>query len=86
MKSLRITLGVAAIALGTFTAFSFAPENTAKDDATGIFYVNADGQTMGDPVDPAHPCEGAGPLCSQEYNTDTELPTGNHKLNGTPRP
>lgn len=76
MKSLRITLGVAAIALGTFTAFSFAPAKADQD--TGIFYRNADG-SMGDPYDPvAHPCQGPSGICAQEYDLETELPTGNN--------
>ncbi|AZB17457.1 hypothetical protein EG352_06605 [Chryseobacterium indologenes] len=80
MKSLRITLGVAAIALGTFTAFSFAPAKADQD--TGIFYRNADG-SMGDPYNPSlHPCAGASPVCAQEYDLETELPTGQNQIPG----
>ncbi|WP_286751712.1 MULTISPECIES: hypothetical protein [Sphingobacterium] len=82
MKNLRITLGVAAIAIGSFAAFSFAPANTVKADETGIFYVNPDG-SMGDPVGAINECRGPGGLCSQEYDLETELPTNNHKVNGT---
>jgi len=80
MKSLRITLGVAAIALGTFTAFSFAPAKADQD--TGIFYRNPD-NSMGAAYDPVnHPCEGAGPVCAQEYDLETELPTGQNQIHG----
>lgn len=81
MKNLRITLGVAAIAIGSFAAFSFAPASTVNLDETGIFYRNPDG-TMGDPVVGTNQCQNKGPICSQEYDLETELPTGNHIKNG----
>lgn len=81
MKSLRITLAVAAIALGTFTAFSFAPASNVNEDETGIFYRNPDG-SMGAPVQGQNLCEGSGPICSQEYDLETELPTGNSITHG----
>ncbi len=82
MKSLRITLGVAAIALGSFAAFSFAPANTVNEDETGIFYRNADG-SMGDAYNPAlHPCQGPTGICAQEYDLETELPTGQGVIPG----
>ena len=82
MKSIRLTLGVAAIALGTFTAFSFAPANHEKVDTVADFYVNADG-SMGAPVGSSNQCQPTRPtLCSQEYNIETGQPTGNHKING----
>jgi len=79
MKSLRITLGIAAIAIGSFAAFSFAPASEVKVDDTGIFYRNPTDGSMGDEYDPAnHPCQGPSQdVCAQEYNLDTELPTGN---------
>jgi len=40
MKNLRITLGVAAIAIGSFAAFSFAPAKVDSKVTTGIRYVN----------------------------------------------
>ncbi|MDR2270459.1 MAG: hypothetical protein LBF27_06075 [Sphingobacterium sp.] len=87
MKNLRLTLGIAAIAIGSFAAFSFAPTSNVNDETTGEFYVSPNG-SMGLPVDPAHPCEGAGPLCSQEYNIETGEPTDNPALikNGVKRP
>ena len=77
MKSIRITLGVAAIALGTFTAFSFAPAKADSKLALIEFYVNEDG-SRGDQVIGGNEC--AGPktdLCSQEYDTSTNQPTNN---------
>ncbi|AZA99158.1 hypothetical protein EG359_05870 [Chryseobacterium joostei] len=85
MKSLRITLGVAAIAIGSFAAFSFAPANTLNEDETGIFYANPDG-SMGDPVGATNECKLSGPICSQEYDLDTELPTNNHIVRGVRQP
>ncbi|AZB26883.1 hypothetical protein EG339_20995 [Chryseobacterium bernardetii] len=85
MKSLRITLGVAAIALGTFTAFSFAPANTVNEDETGIFYVNPDG-SMGDAYNPQlHPCDPGPQTCAREYDLETELPTGQNVIQGVKR-
>ncbi|WP_343657954.1 hypothetical protein [Chryseobacterium sp.] len=82
MKNLRIKLGVAAIAIGSFAAFSFAPANQEKEDTVGDFYVNADG-SMGSPVGSSNLCQPTRPnLCSQEYNIETGQPTGNHKING----
>ncbi|SIS61808.1 hypothetical protein SAMN05421786_101538 [Chryseobacterium ureilyticum] len=84
MKSLRITLGVAAIALGTFAAFSFAPAKADQD--TGIFYRNADG-SMGESYDPvSHPCSGTVTVCAEEYDLETELPTGQNKIFGVRQP
>lgn len=81
MKNLRITLGVAAIAIGSFAAFSFAPAKS-NDQDTGVFYRNADG-SMGDPYDEAaHPCKGSSGICAQEYDLGTELPTGNNIKTG----
>ncbi|REC62283.1 hypothetical protein DRF65_11255 [Chryseobacterium pennae] len=86
MKSLRITLGVAAIALGTFTAFSFAPAKVDSKVTTGIRYVNPNG-SMGDAYDPSnHPCEGEGDLCAQEYTLETQQPTEENKIFGVRRP
>jgi hypothetical protein len=81
MKSLRITLGVAAIALGSFAAFSFAPAKS-NDQDTGVFYRNPDG-SMGDAYNPAqHPCQPSLNICAQEYDLDTELPTGQGIVRG----
>ncbi|WP_353151564.1 hypothetical protein [Chryseobacterium sp.] len=76
MKSLRITLGVAAIAIGSIAAFSFAPANTVNEDETGIFYVNPDDGSRGDQVIGQNECAGPQPdLCSQEYDLSTNQPT-----------
>lgn len=76
MKSLRITLGVAAIALGSFAAFSFAPASSSAKVALQEFYVNPNG-TRGDAVVGTSDCEGSNPrICSQEYDTSTNMPTG----------
>lgn len=81
MKNLRITLGVAAIAIGSFAAFSFAPAKVDSKVTTGIRYVNPNG-SMGDAYDQDHPCEGSVTLCAQEYNIENQTPTGNNKLFG----
>ncbi|RQO35378.1 hypothetical protein DBR39_18855 [Chryseobacterium sp. KBW03] len=81
MKNLRITLGVAAIAIGSFAAFSFAPAQS-NDQDTGIFYRNPNG-SMGDAYNPSlHPCEGNNNICAQEYDLETELPTGQGVIPG----
>lgn len=87
MKNLRLTFGVAALAIGSFAAFSFAPANTVNEDETGIFYRNADG-SMGASYDEAnHPCQGSSSeVCAQEYNLETELPTGNNIKTGVRKP
>ena len=82
MKNLKLTLGVAALAIGSFAAFSFAPEKVDSKVTTGIRYVNPDDQSMGDAYDPSHPCEGSKTLCAQEYNIESQTPTGNNKLFG----
>ncbi|WP_278354124.1 MULTISPECIES: hypothetical protein [Bacteroidota] len=82
MKNLRITLGVAAIAIGSFAAFSFAPAKVDSKVTTGIRYVNPN-NTMGPAYDPTnHPCEDEGPLCAQEYNLETQQPTGQNQIFG----
>lgn len=82
MKSLRITLGVAAIAIGSFAAFSFAPANS-NDQETGIFYRNPTDGSMGDPYNPSlHPCQGSSNVCAQEYDLETEQPTGQNVIPG----
>ncbi|WP_241282641.1 MULTISPECIES: hypothetical protein [Bacteroidota] len=86
MKNLRITLGVAAIAIGSFAAFSFAPVKVDSKVTTGIRYVNPNG-SMGAAYDPSnHPCEDDGPLCAQEYNLETQQPTEQNKIFGVRRP
>ncbi|UIR57817.1 hypothetical protein LZQ00_08345 [Sphingobacterium sp. SRCM116780] len=80
MKNLRIALGVAAIALGTVTAFSFAPAKADSKLATGVFYVNPDG-SMGTQVTGQSNCdEETSRICSQEYNLQTHQPTNNPAL------
>lgn len=77
MKSLRITLGVAAIALGSFAAFSFAPASSNAKVALQEFYVNPDG-SRGDQVMGDNECSGPQPtICSAEYDTSTNQQTGN---------
>jgi hypothetical protein len=77
MKNLRITLGVAAIAIGSFAAFSFAPAKADSKLALIEFYVNPGG-SPGDQVTGRNQCDESTPtLCSQEYNTTTGQPTNN---------
>ncbi|MDN4011493.1 hypothetical protein QX233_03360 [Chryseobacterium gambrini] len=77
MKSLRITLGVAAIAIGSFAAFSFAPASSSAKLALQEFYVNPDG-SQGAQVTGTNQCKDQTQiLCSQEYDTSTGEPTGN---------
>lgn len=79
MKNLRISLGIAALAIGSFAAFSFAPANNVKF-STGIFYSNPDG-SMGDPVGSQNTCDKKTQvICSQEYNLQTHQPTNNSSL------
>ncbi|WP_250253528.1 hypothetical protein [Chryseobacterium sp. Marseille-Q3244] len=82
MKSLRITLGVAAIALGTFTAFSFAPAKVDSKLSTGVFYSNpVDGSWTPEQVMGEGDCNNEeGPICSQEYDLSTHEPTDNPAL------
>ncbi|MGE6397367.1 hypothetical protein [Chryseobacterium scophthalmum] len=81
MKNLRITLGIAALAIGSFAAFSFAP---AKADAkldTGVFYSNPDGSMSSEPVVGTSDCDKqSSPICSQEYDLETHQPTNNPAL------
>ncbi|MFS4474600.1 hypothetical protein [Chryseobacterium sp. T20] len=86
MKSLRITLGVAAIAIGSFAAFSFAPASSSAKLALQEFYVNPDG-SRGPQVSGENTCQDETQiLCSQEYDTSTGLPTGNaSKMHKGPR-
>jgi hypothetical protein len=82
MKNLRLTFGVAALAIGSFAAFSFAPASS-NDQETGIFYRNPTDGSMGDPYDPSlHPCVGNSPVCAQEYDLETEQPTGQNIIRG----
>ncbi|WP_426477516.1 hypothetical protein ACP3T3_20195 [Chryseobacterium sp. CBSDS_008] len=77
MKNLRLTLGVAAIAIGSFAAFSFAPASSNAKVALLEFYTNPDG-SRGQQVSGANECTGPNPrICSQEYDTSTNMPTGN---------
>lgn len=82
MKNLRVTLGIAALAIGSFAAFSFAPEKSNNQE-TGIFYRNPIDGSMGDEYNPvAHPCVGDEGICAQEYDLETELPTGQNQIPG----
>lgn len=78
MKNLRLTFGVAALAIGSFAAFSFAPVSSSSKVALTEFYVNPDG-SRGQQVIGQNECPDDDPsiLCSQEYNTTTDQPTGN---------
>lgn len=78
MKNLRLSLGVAAIAIGSFAAFSFAPASNEAKAALQEFYTNPD-NSRGEPVTGENKCPDDDPsnLCSQEYDTSTNLPTGN---------
>ncbi len=85
MKNLRLTFGIAALAIGSFAAFSFAPISTKAKAALQEFYVNPDG-SRGEPVMDENECEGENPrICSQEYDTTTGLPT-NNKIHTGERP
>lgn len=86
MKNLKLTLGVAALAIGSFAAFSFAP-TSSSDQETGIFYRNPTDGSMGEAYDSVnHPCKGSGPVCAQEYDLETELPTGQNQIQGVRQP
>ncbi len=86
MKNLKITLGIAAIAIGGFTAFSFAPASSEAKLALQEFYVNPDG-SPGEAVMEENECAGQQNIrCSQEYDTSTNLPTGNKIHNGVRQP
>ena len=77
MKNLRITLGVAALAIGSFAAFSFAPASSSAKVALQEFYTNPDG-SMGSPVVGSSDCQGPNQrICSQEYDTSNNQPTNN---------
>lgn len=75
MKNLRLTLGIAALAIGSFAAFSFAPASSNGKVALTEFYVNPDG-SRGDQVIGTNECDkSTQALCSQEYNTTNGQPT-----------
>lgn len=78
MKNLRLTFGVAALAIGSFAAFSFAPVKADSKVALQEFYVNPDG-SRGGQVTGNNDCPDDDPeiLCSQEYDTSTWEETGN---------
>lgn len=81
MKNLRITLGVAAIAIGSFAAFSFAPVKVDSKLATGVFYSNPDGSMSNEQVVGTSDCDKqSSPICSQEYDLETHQPTNNAAL------
>lgn len=80
MKNLRLTFGVAALAIGSFAAFSFAPVSSETKAALQEFYVNPDG-SRGEPVVGNSDCKNDNSdICSQEYNTSTGEPTENQEL------
>ncbi|WP_153848397.1 hypothetical protein [Sphingobacterium paramultivorum] len=77
MKNLRITLGIAALAIGSFAAFSFAPASSEAKVALQEFYMNPDG-TPGEAVGEENECPNQGtPICSAEYDTVANSWTGN---------
>lgn len=81
MKNLRITLGIAALAIGSFAAFSFAPAKVDSKLANGVFYSNPDGSWTPEQVMGEGDCNNEeGPICSQEYDLSTHEPTGNPAL------
>jgi hypothetical protein len=78
MKNLRVTLGIAALAIGSFAAFSFAPAEVDSKLETGVFYSNPDGSWTPEQVMGESDCnEDLGPICSQEYDLTTHEPTNN---------
>ncbi|MDR6513681.1 hypothetical protein [Chryseobacterium camelliae] len=85
MKNLRITLGVAAIAIGSFAAFSFAPAKVDSKVALQDFYMNPDG-TRGAQVTGSTDClDESSVICSQQWDTSTNKPTGRN-IHYYPRP
>ncbi|QRY55944.1 hypothetical protein [Sphingobacterium siyangense] len=85
MKNLRLTFGVAALAIGSFAAFSFAPVSSSTKAALVEFYQNPDG-TRGEQVSGSSDCMNeSSVICSQEWDTATNKPTGRH-INYYPRP
>ncbi|WP_394678732.1 hypothetical protein [uncultured Sphingobacterium sp.] len=87
MKSLRITLGVAAIAIGSFAAFSFAPASSNAKVALLEFYVNPVDGSRGPQVTGTNDCSNVGtPICSAEYDTSTNMQTGNKIHKGVRQP
>lgn len=86
MKNLRVTLGIAALAIGSFAAFSFAPAKADSKVALQEFYVNPDG-SRGEPVSGENECSGPQPtVCSAEYDTSTNMQTGNNIHKGVRQP
>lgn len=85
MKNLRTTLGIAAVAIGTFAAFSFAPATETKA-ALQEWYVNPDG-SRAEQVTGTSTCKDqTDDLCSQEYDSSNWQPTGNEeKMHFYPR-
>lgn len=77
MKNLRITLGVAALAIGSFAAFSFAPASSNAKLALQQFYVNPDGSRGAQVIGNSDCKDNTSILCSQEYDTTTGEPTEN---------
>ncbi|SIT16213.1 hypothetical protein [Chryseobacterium gambrini] len=67
MKSIRITLGVAAIALGTFAAFSFGPKDkevTKNETKAPLYWFDATtnayighSESSGCDLSNSNPCE-----------------------------
>lgn len=83
MKNLRVTLGIAALAIGSFAAFSFAPSEEKIIPTTQEFYVNPDGsrgnQIIGENICPDDEQDA---LCSQEYELNPV--TSNWEATGDP--
>lgn len=89
MKSLRITLGVAAIAIGSFAAFAFAPVQNKSLDDPARYYTNPDGSPTSTLENLSNPCEDDSDInCSALFQVENGTPvpgTGTAYKNG-PRP
>ncbi|RKF37154.1 hypothetical protein BCY89_05745 [Sphingobacterium siyangense] len=86
MKNLRLQLEIVVIAIGSLAAISFIPTDRSAKPLLQEFYVNPDG-THGAQVTGQSNClDESSHICSQEYNTTTNLPTGNpEKIHYFPR-
>lgn len=82
METIRIKLITTAIIMSLYAVLSSSKRENMQN--TGLFYVNPDG-TMGDAVINGD-CYGVGPICYQEFDLDTELPTGNFIIRGIRQP
>ncbi|WP_426477515.1 hypothetical protein ACP3T3_20190 [Chryseobacterium sp. CBSDS_008] len=76
MKNLRIDTKNTFLALAIFAVFSFATNDRAKF-AVIECYVNPDGSRGAEVVGPSFSEGLSQRICSQEYDTITNQPTGN---------